>query len=363
MASRVYFMDYGKSQNLKRSLDDIFPAMGLDEALKGKRVAVKLHMGEEGNPTHIRPGKVRRLVDRVKEAGGKPFLCDTTTLYPYKRFTAKEYLQTAARNGFSEDTMGCPIMIIDGDGYDSFPIPLEKKTGDVNFDEVPMAKGLLEADFLLVLTHFKGHCVSGFGGSLKNVGMGCVDKTGKSKQHSPSRPLINEDNCIGCSACADACGYGAIEIADGKVHINYDRCMNCTACFFTCKNECIYWKDGYKGEMILYMVHMASAVLKHFENRSAAFNFVEDITPLCDCAASPGSAIFPNIGLFASLDTVAADAAALDMIDETEPLPGTGVPEGPDRLGKFHGVDGRRQIIIAEELGAGASEYELVRLQ
>jgi len=230
----VYFMDYNKSQDLSTSLEKIFKNLDIGKKLDKKRVAIKIHMGEEGNMTHIRPAKVRRVVDMVKDAGGVPFVCDTTTLYPYKRFSEKLYLETAARNGFSRETIGCPIIIADGDGYDSVSLPLRKKEGKCHFDRVPMAKGLESADFLLLVSHVKGHMMTGIGGAIKNIGMGCVDKNGKADQHFGSKPFLNEDRCTRCGTCMDVCKYDAISIMDGKMKIDYDSCMYCLSCYFTC---------------------------------------------------------------------------------------------------------------------------------
>lgn len=360
MTSQVFFMDYNNSQNLSINLEEMFIRMKLDKELCNKRVAIKIHMGEEGNPTYLRPGKIRKIADKVKKYGGNPFVCDTTTLYPYKRFTEQAYLETALRNGFTAETMGCPVTILDGDGYDSIPLRLKKKIGDVHFDSVPMAKKLEDADFLMVVSHLKGHGMSGIGGAIKNIAMGCVDKKGKAEQHKANLPLIIEENCTGCGNCIKGCKFDAMTV-DDKVKIDYEKCTGCLTCYFTCTNEALYLAKGYQTIFQILMVHMSYAIHDHFGENIAFFNFMEDITPLCDCAAQPGRVIMPDIGLLGSRDPIAIDKASIDLLDQTSPIPGTDVPEPPDRFGKLHGLDSSVQIKIGESLGMGSSKYELIK--
>jgi len=201
--SAIYFLDYRKSKNIFQEIETIFAKSGLNRVIsKGDSVAVKVHMGEAGNITSLRPIFVRKIVDLVKKVGGEPFVTDTTTLYPQGRFTAQGYLETAVCNGFTEESMDAPIVIADGDeGYDGSPIPLKKRIQGCKIKAVKVASAIMQADAMIVLTHVKGHLVSGIGGALKNIAMGCVTKEGKAAQHSAHPPILDESECDGCGTC------------------------------------------------------------------------------------------------------------------------------------------------------------------
>ncbi|HJX69804.1 MAG TPA: DUF362 domain-containing protein [Dehalococcoidia bacterium] len=215
--SKVFFFDYSKEGDTLSGIRCLCGESAILEMMpKGGSVAVKLHMGELGNITYIRPIFVRRVVDLIKRAGGKPFVTDTTSLYPGARDTEGKYLSSAASNGFVEESLGASVVIADGDGYEGVPVPVENIVRSCELKEVKVATKIYEAAFLLVLSHVKGHMLTGFGGAIKNLGMGCVTKEAKREQHRVNPPLLDESKCDGCEACVKVCPSETITLEDGK---------------------------------------------------------------------------------------------------------------------------------------------------
>lgn len=358
--SKVIFLDYAKQVDVLRGIGQLCAESGILKSIsKGDSVAVKVHMGELGNVTYIRPALVRKVVDLVKKRGGRPFVTDTVTLYPGARDTAKKYLSTAAYNGFAEATVGAPVVIADGDGDEGQVVAVESAVRGCDLREVEVASDIYEADFLLVLSHVKGHMITGFGGAVKNLGMGCVAKRSKREQHRVNPPLLDDSKCDGCEGCLEVCPVDALSMRDGMPERDSEKCIYCGTCLFACNRKALWWDRRNKERFQVYLAHAAVAVTRGFERRAGFINFVQDVTPHCDCAAPAGRALFPDIGILASTDPVALDKASLDLIDKARMI---GVPKsvaGPDRLGKWHNVDSLVQLRTAEELGIGTMEYTL----
>lgn len=360
--SQVYFWDYLKDQNLWRALPELFSRLELAPLIQqNPRVAIKTHFGEQGNFTHIRPQFIRRLADLVKAAGGKPFLVETTSLYPFKRYTAEEHLATAAMNGFSPETMGCPIVIADGDGWEETLVAMPNRQPDCPFEQVPMAAGLLEADFLLLASHVKGHMHTGMGGAIKNLGMGCTGKTGKALQHRATQPVLAPEECVGCGTCAATCRCGGIELIDEKP-VFTDKCLSCASCLFACPQQALHWPENCHDQFMNLLTHAAYGVWNHFQGRIACFNFLLDITAVCDCCPGSGRAMVEDVGLLASLDPVAIDRASNDFLDAALVRPRAEMPEPPDRFGKLYDLDTERQFQVGEKLQMGEQAYRIIEL-
>jgi len=205
--SEVFFSPYDRSTAFLRGLRTLFSKVA-NVISEGDSVAVKVHMGEYGSSAYLRPPIVRRACDLIKEAGGKPFVTDTTNLYPMGRFTASQYLATAARNGFTEESLGAPVVIADGEkGYDEEFVDISRRVSNCSLDKIKVARGILHADSMIVLTHLKGHELSGFGGSIKNVAMGCVTKDSKAAQHRVNRGVVDLSKCTGCGKCIEGCAF------------------------------------------------------------------------------------------------------------------------------------------------------------
>ncbi len=360
--SHVWFLDYKDCGNVLRGLEKLFETIS-SVVSRGDEVAIKLHMGELGNITYIRPVFVRKVVELVKSLGGRPFVTDTTTIYPENRFTAEKYLETAAFNGFSESTLGAPIVIADGDGYDGVSVKLDKRVRGCEIDSIEVASKIFNADAMIVLSHVKGHKLTGFGGAIKNLGMGCVTKRAKAIQHSANKVVLDELKCSGCGKCVEKCPFDALEMVNGIPKRDDKKCMNCSHCLFVCPENALSWPEGCSEKLQVNIAHAAYAVLKAFkEGKVGYLNFVQDVTPLCDCAAPAGRPLIPDVGILASLDPVAIDKASVDLVDRAGPLLIDEKIDPPDILGKLNKVRSYTQLEVSEELGIGSLSYELVKV-
>jgi uncharacterized Fe-S center protein len=357
--SEVFFFAYVRGRAFLRGLRTLFSEVG-NVVSAGDSVAVKVHMGEYGGSAYLRPPIVRRACDLIKEAGGKPFVTDTTTLYPLGRFTASQYLATAARNGFTEESVGAPVVIADGEqGYDGELVNVPRQISGCSLDKIKIARKIFDADSLIVLSHVKGHEQAGFGGSIKNVGMGCVTKESKAAQHRANRAVIDISKCNGCGQCVEACRFKALSLVEEKMVRDDEKCMDCSQCVYLCPENVYSLPPGAKERFQVHLAHAAVAVLGRFQSRVAFINFVQDVTQSCDCVAPSGFPVVPDIGILASRDVVAIDKASLDLIDQSKPLGEFAGISSPDILGKISGTDSLVQIRTAHKLGLGNIEYQL----
>jgi len=358
--SKVVFLDYSKEVDVLPGIEGLCAESGILKAIsKGDSVAVKLHMGELGNVTYIRPAFVRKVVNVVKKRGARPFVTDTVSLYPGGRDNEKKHLSTAAYNGFVKETVGAPVVIADGDGDEGQTVAVENAVGACDLREVQVAARIHEADFLLVLSHVKGHMITGFGGAVKNLGMGCVTKRSKREQHRVCPALLDDSRCDGCEGCLEACPVDALSMRGGKPQRDSEKCIYCSTCLFACSRKALFWERNNKERFQVYLAHAAGAVMRGFEHKIGFINFVQDVTPHCDCAAPAGRALFPDIGVLASTDPVALDKASLDVIDKARMIGAPRPISGPDKLGKWHEVDSLAQLRTAQELGMGNLGYSL----
>jgi uncharacterized protein len=373
MASTVYVTDM--SANWKKSMPqkvaDLFSLLNPDARFQsGDLVAIKLHFGEAGNTAHIRPQFVRCIVDRVKQGGAKPFLTDTNTLYVGARAEAWSHLITAYENGFTREVTGAPVIIADGlRGTNSTMVPV----AGLHFHEAHIASDIHHSDGLVVLTHFKGHELSGFGGALKNVGMGCASREGKLEQHSNIAPKVEGKKCIGCGECIPWCRGHAIALreTDGKkkAWINPETCVGCAECILACRRGAvrIQWNESIPTFM-QKMVEYSAAVLNAKKGKVLFVTFVTDVSPLCDCTPFSDRPIVPNVGVLASEDPVAIDQAAADLVNQAPVNPfstlGSKAGSGDDKFrALFPEIDWTIQLDHAEHLGLGSRSYELVSLE
>jgi len=357
--SEVFFFPYDESRAFLRGLKLLFPKVA-SIVSAGDSVAVKVHMGEYGGSAYLRPPIVRRVCDLIKEAGGKPFVTDTTSLYPLGRFTAKQYLATAAYNGFTEESVGAPIIIADGKrGYDGEWVDIPKRVSGCSLDKIKIAREIFDADSMVVFSHLKGHELSGFGGSIKNLAMGCVTKESKAAQHRVNRGVIDISKCTGCGQCVEACAFKVLSLVEEKVVRDEEKCLNCNNCLYTCPEKVFSLPPRAKERFQVYLAHAAAGVLSRFHSKVAFINFVQDVTPLCDCATPSGLPVVPDIGILASTDVVAIDKASLDLIAQAQPIGKFANVSSPDILGKINGTDSLIQIGTAQELGMGNMTYQL----
>lgn len=369
-ASEVYFADLsgdiksGLMDRLTGLLSRVGPGK---EDLDRRLVAVKMHFGEKGNNAYVRPVYVSHIVDYLKEKGAKPYLTDTNTLYAGSRGDSVSHYWTAVRHGFEPAVVGAPVIIGGGlRGTEGRPVPVYGK----HFEEVEIAAEILEADIIVGVAHFKGHEVSGFGGTLKNFGMGAASRKGKLAMHSKVSPYVKEEMCTGCRLCLRWCAHDAIIYEGGVASVDPDRCVGCGACLATCPVKAIriVWNEQTR-DMQQKMVEYAWGALKgHMPGRAFFLNFIMQVSPLCDCMPFSGSPIVPDIGVLASRDPVAIDQASVDLVNqarglENSDLPEEGVSPGADKFKAIHPeVDWSVQLSHAEKLGMGSRKYNLVKL-
>lgn len=319
--STVYFTDFrcpvgtGQLDKLKR----LCLAAGFDSIdMDGKFVAIKMHFGELGNLAFLRPNYARAVASLCRDRGGLPFLTDCNTLYPGSRKNALEHLDCANLNGFNPISAGCQIIIGDGlRGTDDVEVPV------VNGEFCKTARigrAIMDADILISLTHFKGHELTGFGGAIKNIGMGCGSRAGKMDQHKSGKPAVDQSLCRGCQRCAKECGSQAISFPDKKAVIDHERCKGCGRCIGACAFDAIFNpNDSANEELDRKMAEYAQAVC--YGRPCFHIALVQDVSPNCDCHGENDAPILPNIGMFASFDPVALDQACADACLHAQPLP------------------------------------------
>jgi ferredoxin len=199
-------------------------------------VAVKIHFGELGNSAFIRPIYIRTMLSAIKRTGAVPFLTDANTLYAGTRSDAPHHLTTAIQNGFAFAVVEAPLVIADGlRGKSEEALPVYGK----HFESAFIGKEIVQADALISVAHFKGHELSGFGGAIKNVGMGCASRKGKLAMHSTVSPQISAEACIGCGECVDHCSQHALQLKASRAEIDDERCIGCGECILICANKAI----------------------------------------------------------------------------------------------------------------------------
>lgn len=369
MASKVYFADLRADvhENLQQKLTRLMKTAGMgDIDFQDKFVAIKLHFGEPGNLAFLRPNWARTVADFVKERGGKPFLTDCNTLYVGGRKNALDHMDSAMLNGFNPMTTGCQIIIADGlKGSDEVEVPV---AGGEYVKNAKIGRAVMDADVFISLTHFKGHEEAGFGGCLKNIGMGCGSRAGKMEQHNAGKPHVAEKHCIGCGQCRKICAHGAPIIENGKAHIDHDRCVGCGRCIAVCPKDAVRidW-DESTTNLNCKIAEYTKAVV---DGRPCFhISLVIDVSPNCDCRPENDMAIVPNVGMFASFDPVALDMACVDAVNAQTPLRGSAADDAHakahvhDHFQRLHpDTNWRSCLEHGEKIGIGTREYELIKI-
>ncbi len=369
MGSKVYFAERRATSGRKSltvKLGRLFDRVGFENVLEaGELVAVKLHFGERGLTTFLNPVFVRIIVERLLKQKVKPFLTDTNTLYIEGRHNAVDHLHTAMQHGFSYATTEAPIIIADGlRGLDSKDVPLSGK----HFETVKIAQGILNADSMIALSHVKGHVISGLGGAIKNLSMGCSSRAGKHMMHADMVPEVIEEKCRGDANCVHHCPAHCITMVNKKALIDREQCIGCGECVAACPHEAIKVDWSKDGDLLQErMAEFALGAVQDKREKCCFINFLMDITPHCDCHDWSDSLFVPDIGILASFDPVAIDQASVDLINgqhglANSKLSGSYAP-GEDKFANlFPGCDYTRQLTHAENLGIGSREYELIKV-
>lgn len=360
----VYFSNLraGPRQNLLQKLEKLLEHVRLSDRVRsGDLVAVKLHFGELGNTAFLRPLYARRVVEVLKRLGARPFLTDANTLYVGTRSNAASHLETALANGFSYACVGAPLVIADGLRGNSH---VDRTVRGDHFSTVHIASEIANADAIVCLSHFKAHELSGFGGALKNLGMGCASRKGKLEQHSNVAPKISKKNCVACGLCVKWCAQGAIAV-EGKARIDPKRCVGCGECIITCPSGAIQiqWTEGPKI-MQEKMAEYAVGALQGKEDRSVFVNFITQVSPACDCYGHADAPIVGDVGITASTDPVAIDQASADLVNRAQGNPDSALSgnlaPGEDKFrGIYPNIDWAVQLAHAQKLGLGTRDYAL----
>jgi uncharacterized protein len=369
MSSKVFFIDFRADvqNNFMTKLDRLVQAAGLADTVKPRDlVAVKIHFGELGNSAFVRPIYLRTILKAIKGIGAVPFLTDANTLYAGTRSDAPHHLTTAIQNGFAYAVVEAPLVIADGlRGKSEESLPVYGK----HFETAFIGKEIVQADALVSVAHFKGHELSGFGGAIKNVGMGCASRKGKLAMHSTVSPQLNAEACIGCGDCVDHCSQRALELTSHKAHLDEARCIGCGECILICSHQAIQieW-DKEIPRFMEGLVEYTAAVLTQKAGKALFVNFITDVSPACDCYAGNDAPIVRNIGVTASIDPVALDQASVDLINAEPALAESTLTvntrPGEDKFkGLYPQVDWAVQLDYAEKIGLGKRSYELIRLQ
>lgn len=368
----VYWTDFRalNGESLPDKLVRLARAAGIDKIdFDGKFAAIKMHFGEPGNVAYLRPQYARALASLIRSLGGRPFLTDCATLYPGSRKNALDHLDAAFIDGFAPAQTGCHVVI--GDGL--------KGTDDVEVDfprgeyvkKAKIGRAVMDADVFISLTHFKLHEATGYGGAIKNIGMGCASRAGKMEQHNAGKPEVDESLCAGCGACAAACGQNAIEFiaATGgrrKARVAKEKCAGCGRCIGACPKDAIRPTGSNTNEMLCRkMAEYAAAVVAG--RPQFHLSLVCDVSPFCDCYAFNDAPIVADIGMFASTDAVALDQACAEAVNAAPILPGAAM-DGVERTHHDHsmdmhsGTDWNAQLQQAEKVGMGTRGYTLIKI-
>ncbi len=365
--SKVYFTDFRTThqENLPRKLARLVKQAGMLETIdfQKKYTAIKIHFGEPGNLSYLRPNFAKVIVDLIRQAGGMPFLTDCNTLYVGRRKNALDHLDSAYENGYNPFATGCHVIIADGlKGTDEALVPIDGEY----VKQAKIGRAIMDADVVVSMNHFKGHIAAGFGGALKNIGMGCGSRAGKMEMHSAGKPNVREKKCVGCGICRKNCAHDAITIANGRASIDHQKCVGCGRCLGMCPMDAIVAASDESNEILNYKIaEYTYAVLKdrpHFH-----ISFVMDVSPNCDCHSSNDTPIVPNVGIFASFDPVALDLACADAVNRQKPVRNSLLGESEYDLGDyFKNVHPETNWMAAIEhgvkLGLGNREYELIKV-
>jgi uncharacterized Fe-S center protein len=371
--AKVYFTDFRTEafgDGLPAKLKKLAKAAGIGRIdFDGKFVAIKMHFGELGNISYLRPNYAKAVADLVKELGGKPFLTDCNTMYPGKRKNALEHLECAWENGFTPLSAGCPIIIGDGlKGTDDIAVPVR---GGEYVKEARIGRAIMDADVFISLTHFKGHEMVGFGGAIKNIGMGCGSRAGKAEQHSGGKARIVPEKCRGCRRCLRECANGGLSFdpVGKKTSVNLANCIGCGRCLGACNYDAIKFSDRAANALLnRRMAEYAKAVV---DGRPGFhISLVVDVSPNCDCHGENDAPILPNLGMFASFDPLALDQACVDACQKAAPMAGAQLADNMTKPGFVDSHDHfansspesewRTCLEHAEKIGLGTREYKLV---
>ena len=370
--SKVFFTDFHAtpSETLPQKLYRLMKRAGFEEIdFTNRYAAIKIHFGELGNLAHLRPQYAKVVVDYIRELGGNCFLTDCNTLYVGSRKNALDHMDTAYLNGFSPLQTGCHVIIADGlTGTNETLVPI----GLPLVKEAKIGQAIMDADIVISLSHFKGHEEAGFGGALKNLGMGSGSRSGKMEQHWEGKPIVETERCIGCGSCVRICAHGGPVIEKKKAHIDHDKCVGCGRCLAVCTRDAIEPSVANSAAILSCKIaEYAYAVVK--DRPSFHISLICNVSPFCDCHAENDVPIIPDVGMLASSDPVALDQACVDLCNKMPVIEDSRLDR---HIKEFWDKDPNHEyfhlnhpdaeweagLVHAEEIGLGTRQYELVRI-
>jgi uncharacterized Fe-S center protein len=369
--SKVWFTNLRTkpSKNLIQKLETLVLKAGFDNIdFNRKFVAIKIHFGEPGNLAYLRPNFAAHIVKLLKSRDAIPFLTDCNTLYYGRRSNAPSHIEAAFENGYNPISVNCPVIIADGiKGSDYREIEINKEF----CNSAKIGTSIADADVIITMNHFKGHEMTGFGGALKNLGMGCASVGGKLFLHSGASPKIYEENCTGCKICEKHCAHDAINVGKDKIaHIDYIKCVGCGQCVAVCQYDSarVVWQKS--SDIVSKRVaEYAYAAIK--DKPSFHISFIMNVSPDCDCYDFNDYPIVSDIGIAASTDPVALDKACADMVKAAPALAGSRICDvhspdsmaGEDKFKKTHPETFWEEgIRHGQKIGLGNIDYELINV-
>ncbi|MDR3111556.1 MAG: DUF362 domain-containing protein [Elusimicrobiota bacterium] len=346
MSSKVHFLAWDRKDEFLQFLK----ITKVFSHIKAKNfLAIKIHFGEEGNEGYINHQYTKQVVKIAKEKTAFPFLTDASTIYIGKRSDAYHHLIVAQKHGFSIENCECPIIIADGLRGDSeVSVAINLK----HFKSALIARDIARADKFIFMSHFKGHEITGFGGALKNIGMGCASKAGKYAMHHNSKPAIDVKKCKACGICIKHCYQNALSVEDGKIVMDKNKCAGCGQCIATCPSGAFELNWNENPNLVQEkIVEYSAAVLKNKE--SSYINFLNHISKFCDCFSfNKNKPLMDDVGIIAGTDPVAVDQASYDLVNKIY---------GKNFFRELYpDIDAEIQLKYAEEIGLGSRKYELV---
>lgn len=348
-----------KKMNLAGFKELLDPYNFANQGCDNDLTAVKIHPGEEGNSSYISASLVRMIIEALDLPERRTFLTDTTVLYGGRRMTAPDYVSLAYDHGFGMPDLP-PFIVADGlAGTDEFVVKLPSYC---ETEVAKLASILARTDNAVMISHFKGHLLAGFGGSIKHLGMGWAAKAGKLYQHSSVMPFVKPGKCTMCKACIAICGAAAIKPLGKSVQIDEAMCTGCGECIQRCPAGAI--RISWNQEAHTFMNRMTEyALAATMATRIPVYiNFLISISPDCDCMKNEGPPMVSDIGVLASSDPVAIDQASLDLVTAASPL-GKNAPAGQDKFVNIRpDRDGREQLRIGEKIRLGFRKYRLVKV-
>ena len=372
-SSQVFFTNLRTTptSNLLDKMERLVRRAGLAGIdFENRFAAIKIHFGEPGNMAYLRPQYAARMAGLLRSLGAKPFLTDANTLYSGRRANAVDHLQSAMENGYNPISAQCQVIIADGlKGIDYREIEI-----DGEYCKAPkIGAAVADADIVISMTHFKGHEQTGFGGTLKNLGMGCASVGGKLELHCAAQPVVKTENCRGCNICVKHCAHDAIHLnPERKAEIDYSKCVGCGQCIALCQYDSASMGANDTSERLNYKIaEYTKAVLKDKPNFHVSF--IMNVSPECDCWNHNDAAVVPDLGIAASFDPVALDKACADLVIHapalqtvnrlTESRPHEHL-EDTDKFRLMHpDTDWLAGLTHAEKIGIGNMQYELIEVR